>query len=137
MKRKVKTIVAVIIVIAIIVSVIMYSFVNTNDKSRFIGTWEEIEATSSGLADPENFSLIWTFYDNNSLKEEIVNISTGETVFVYWEIYKVEFGKLYFGPDGDRFGTPPPYYTFSDDDTKLTLTLQSDSDEYWIYSKIS
>jgi len=75
-------------------------------------------------------------YENNSLKVEIINISTGGIEDAYWWIYKIEFGKLYIGPDENRFGTPL-YYSFSDDNTKLTLTLQSDPDEYWVYSKIS
>jgi len=132
MERKIKIIISLLILITLVIA-LLYFVVIKDDKEKFIGTWELIEATNPGFS-IEDFRHTQTFYENNSLKEELINISTGEKALIYWEIYKVEFGKLYFGPDENHFGTPLSY-TFSDDDTKLTLRLNSQ--EYWIYSKIN
>ena len=133
MKKKTKIIIAFGIVMILVVSTFLFFVVFKDGKNKFFGTWELIEATNPGFS-IEDFRHTQTFYENNSLKEELINISTGEKALIYWEIHKVEFGKLYFGPDENHFGTPLSY-TFSDDDTKLTLRLNSQ--EYWIYSKIN
>ena len=133
MKKNTKMIIALVIVAILVVSTILFFVVFKDDKNKFIGVWKEIEGTiPSGPY--ENFSYTKSFFNNNSLKESVINISSGETLFEYWEIYKVEFGKLYFGPDENRFGNPLSY-TFSDYGTKLTLRLNSQ--DYWIYSKVS
>jgi len=133
MKKKTKITITLGVVVILVVSAFLFFVVFKDDRNKFIGTWELVEATNPGFS-TENFRHTQTFYENNSLKEELINISTGEKALIYWEIYKVEFEKLYFGPEEDRFGTPLSY-TFSDDDTKLTLRLNSQ--EYWIYSKIN
>jgi len=53
MEKKIKTILASVIVIVIIVSALLHLFVFRDDKNKFIGTWEQIEATIPGLTDPE------------------------------------------------------------------------------------
>ena len=136
MDKKTKMMLVVVVVAVVVVGTLLFFVVFKDDENKFFGTWEQIESIPSTLVDPENHSLFETYYVNNSLKFEIVNKSTEKILDTSWWIFKVEFGKLYIGPDENRFGTPLSY-SFSDVDTKLTLTRQSDPDEYWVYSKIS
>jgi len=133
MQRKIKTIIALIIIIAIIISAMFYLFVFMNDKSRFIGTWEFIDAEPPSFMYPENYSLFETYYENNSLKIEITNSSTEEILDTSWWIYKIEFGKLFIGHNENDFSEPISY-TFSNDDERLT---RGDEDGHYVYSKIS
>jgi len=133
MKKNNKIIITFVIIAILVISTILFFVVFKDDKDKFIGEWKEIEATTPS-GPYKNFSYTKSFFRNNSLKESVINISSGETLFEYWEIYKLEFGKLYFGPDESHLGDPLSY-TFSEDDTKLTLCLNAQ--EYWIYSQIN
>ena len=128
MDKKIKTILAVVVIAVVVVGALLFFVVFRDDKSKFIGTWELIEAIPPTLGDPENHSLFETYYNNNSLKLEIINKSTGEILDTNWWIFKVEFGKLYIGPNENYFSEPISY-TFSNDDTELNLNGN-------VYSKI-
>jgi len=112
MEKKMKTILAGLIVIVIIIvgTLIFVIFQKQDEKRKLIGTWVEIH--------PEKQSsyVKLTFYEDGRLELTSIDSRLGNIISTNWYNFTVEKGTLCFTPDVCLD------YKLSNNDTLLTTT---------------
>jgi len=96
----------------------------SNDKSKFIGTWEYVNNTY--------FTMRYVFYENNTVLQTssiTMNIS-------YWYNYEINDGEICFEFIETKASGCMPY-SFSEEYTLLTFGSTDEPGNSTVYRKIS
>ena len=112
MEKKMKTILAGLIVIVIIIvsTLIFFVFLKQDDKRKLIGTWVELNSANQ----TSYVKLI--FYEDGRLNLTSIGSRLDNIISTNWYNFTVENGKLCFTPDICLD------YELSNNDTLLTTT---------------
>lgn len=121
---------ATLLIILIVISIVILSGCNeksseVNLKSRFVGSWQPDEALMGSL----NYSEIWTFYANNTVKRVVYSEINNS------EIDKEEYSVIYYdweNNNSELYVIPPDHpseqfngnYEFNNDYTSFSWVIK-------------
>ena len=123
MDKKIKTIIAVVVVAIAVVGVSLFIvFQGQDDTSKFIGAWKVIKHFT-----PDNtLDVTFTFYNNDTAKT-VSNYTMGN-IQTQWFNYEIDNSRLCLTPQGLSETYAICYgYEFSNNYTALTLTNGTDN----------
>ena len=105
------------------------------EKNKFIGKWNgEYLGSWDGVWETEA-----TFYKNDTVKTIYYQITDGERneVTTDWAVYEIKNGKLCVREAGNvEDESTCNNYTFSDNDTRITITVPDDTSFVYILTRI-